>query len=510
MIQEIIVSQDEYETQVAILEDGRTTEIFRSNEQEHEARGDIYLGRVKSVLPGIQVAFVDIGLERDAFLHVSDVLWTSDVLKQVSPNDPVALTKLCQKVNRIPRGEHESINRLIREGQILLVQIDKAAIREKGPRVTTQIRIPGRYLVLMPTSTDIGISRRITSEDERHRLRDMILRLREESNGFIVRTVAQGTGEDEILADMRRLGEQWKEIQREAKRQRAPAQLHQEGNLVLRIIRDRMSENTSQIVIDSTEILEEVLDYLHESLPQLAEKAIPYQGKTPLFEARGITQELKQALRKKIWLPCGAYIIIEQTEALVVIDVRNTGLITDSLRINLEAVEEIVRQIRLRDIGGIIVINFLEMDSKHHRRRVHQTLQSTLARDRAATNILRFSELGLVEMTRQRTKRSLQGALCQECPYCEGQGWLLSTETIALDVLRSVRRLRKQSRRPGLKIITNEVVAARLRQQDRDKVDALEKSLKFHIEIEGDVDLHLEDYRILNLQNNQEIYSTVG
>ena len=510
MVQEIVVSHDEFETQVVILEDGLPAELFRSGEQEEETRGDIYLGRVRSVLPGIQVAFVDIGLERDAFLHVSDVMWNTEVAKRVPANNPVKLTEECRKVKRKPRGEHEPISSLVKEGQVMLVQIDKAAIRDKGPRVTTQIRIPGRYLVLMPTSTDIGISRRIQEEAERHRLKDLILRLREDEHGFIVRTVAEGVGEDELATDMALLHRKWREVQKDARKRRAPAQLHQEENLVLRVIRDRMNESTAQIIMDSPEIAEVVRDYLKENLPLLMDKAILYKGKTSLFESHGITQELKRALRQKVWLPCGAHIIIEQTEALVGIKIRDTAWQVDPVQVNLEGVAEIVRQIRLRDIGGIVVIDFLQMASHQDRRRVHQALHQALHRDRAATNILRFSELGLVQMTRQRTKRSLEGALCEECPYCEGQGWILSAQSITLDVLRSIRRLRRQARRPGLKIRTNEMVAARLLDQDSDKVEALEKSLKFRIQVQGDVDLHLEEYRILNISNDVEIYSSVS
>jgi len=507
MLKQIIVSEDEYEDRVALLEDNELTEIFSERKESDYILGHVYKGRVNSVLPGMQVAFVDIGLPRNAFLHISDVHREFNEFGEWSQQE-----ESNPKSKTARKGTRHSINDLLKKGQEILVQIDKESIGTKGPRVTAYVTLPGRYLVLMPTVENIGVSRKIEDEAERRRLKELVLKLRKENNGYIVRTAAEGKSESEFIAEMNFLTKHWEQISRRAESLSAPALVQDDLGLIFRVLRDIFTKEVSEFVIDSKDEYHKVMDYLDSTLPNLKSRVKLYEEREPIFETYGVEKAIRRALRRKIWLKCGGYIIIEQTEAMISVDV-NTGKYVGKqdpddtiLKANLEAVKEITRQIRLRDIGGIIVIDFIDMDNENHRKMVFRELKEALKRDRSKTNILAFTELGLVEMTRQRTKPSLTKMLCQPCPYCNGYGSILSEETITIDLLRAIKKAYYRTEQKNLKVIANDIIAMRLLQEDADKVQKLEETIDVKLEIVGDIDIHIEEYRIISLNDNREIY----
>ncbi len=509
MLKEIIVSVDEYETRVALLEDKALVEIYREPRGEHRILRNIYKGRVSSILPGIQVAFVDIGMDRNAFLHVSDVYQHPPRDEEWDHEDP----EIASDTDTMPPNvARPSVEELLHKNQEILVQIHKESIGKKGPRVTAHLTLPGRYLVFMPTLENIGVSRRIETPEERQRLKELVQQIRPEPLGFIIRTAAEGKGEKEFQREIKFLMQDWNQITEKAQSVSAPALIHEDLSLLFRTIRDLFTEDVAELVIDSREAHKQIMDYLEDILPHLKQKVRHYTRKEPIFEHYNIEKEIKRALKQKIWLKCGGHIVIDQTEAMVAIDV-NTGKYVGKadpddtiLKTNLEAVEEITRQIRLRDIGGIIILDLIDMDEQKHKKQVLEALEQALKRDRARTNIIEFTELGLVEMTRQRSRPSLKTMLCQSCPYCNGSGSILSEETITTEIMRAIRKIASKVGDQGLKVIANEAIAIRLLEVDKERMKALAAKLDFPIEVEGDPDLHMEDYRILSLQNNQEVY----
>ena len=515
MPKEILISDDEYETRCAIIEDGDLSEIYVERKNNEHTIGNIYKGRVENVLPGMQSAFVEIGLEKHAFLHISDINYDVEDVEDEIDRD---LTKLNlgsgkptpRKGSKAPRY---SISELVHKKQELLVQVVKESLGTKGPRVTSCISLPGRYVVYLPTSSNIGVSRRIESAAERQRLRDISQKLRSGvEGGFIVRTAAEGKSEEEFSTEIRYLVDLWKDIRERGEKMSVRSLVREDLGFVGRIVRDYFTNDVTKLIFDSKELYKETTQYLTSGLPELGSRVKLYDKSTPLFEAHGVEKELRKALSEKIWLKCGGHIVIQQTEAMVSIDV-NTGRFVGKadpdntiLSANLEAVEEIVRQMRLRDLGGIIVVDFIDMDKREHRKMVYKALQEALKRDRSRTNILHVSELGLVEMTRQRTRPSLSSLLTESCPYCEGQGRILSLDTITISVLRSIKKAHLKSRKKKLRVVANELIASRLLDEDFNKVGQLERSMNLKIKIEENADLHLEDYQIVAEDTNREIY----
>ncbi|MCZ6677203.1 MAG: Rne/Rng family ribonuclease, partial [Candidatus Poribacteria bacterium] len=474
---------------------------------------NIYKGRVETVLPGMQIAFVDIGVEKHAFLHISDINPDFEEDGSEKNSAKLDLSPNATGSPRMRRGYSYSISDLIQKDQEILVQVGKEPMGTKGPRVTTGITLPGRYVVYLPTASRIGVSRRIESPEERQRLREIAEAMRADiEGGFIIRTAAEGKSEAEFSTEIQYLINQWQKINGEAEKISAPNLVHKDLGFTVRILRDQFTQDVKQFIIDSKEQYQFTLDYLSSALPELRSRVQLYDKSTPIFEAYGIDKELKKALSEKIWLKCGGYIVIQQTEAMVSIDV-NTGKFVGKadpdntiLSANLEAVEEVVRQLRLRDIGGIIVIDFIDMDYSEHRQMVFKMLQQALNTDRARTNLLHISELGLVEMTRQRTRPSLATVLTESCPYCDGYGSVLSIDTITIDLLRAIKNAYRRSRKRRLKVIASEHIISHLLDDKTDKLGQLEKSMRLRIQMQGDADLHLEDYRIFDQDTNREIY----
>lgn len=500
MMKEILVSDDEFETRVALLEDGVLVEFYSERKDEVKILNNIYKGKVNSILPGMQAAFVDIGLDRNAFLHISDLYRT--------------INEFGEFVNGSPKTrERKSITDLLKQDQEIIVQVDKEPMGMKGPRVTAYITLPGRYLVYMPTLENIGISRKIENDSERRRLKSLIMKLRPDSRGYIVRTAAEGKNEEVFRSEIEFLNDQWQQILHKAERVKAPALLHEDLGLIFRVVRDILTEEVSQLLIDSRESYDKVMSYAEKLLPEMKDRIKLYSDREPLFEAYGVEKELRKALRQKIWLKSGGHIVINETEALVSIDV-NTGKYVGKedpsdtiLKTNLEAAEEIARQIRLRDLGGIIIIDFIDMEDRRHKREVIKALEENLKRDRSRSNILKFTELGFVEMTRQRSKPSLNTTLCQTCPYCDGSGMILSQDTIVIQIFRAIRKaVGKIERCKGIKVIANESIVERIMTRESDKLKRLQDQIGFKIEIEMDPDMHIEDFRLFSLPSGREIF----
>lgn len=453
MAKEIIANVEPFEVRVAVLEDGVLANIFI--ERSQPLAGNIYKGRVATVLPGMEAAFVDIGLERNAFLHVADI--RSHRLGGEELEDPI--------------GRGGVITERLRVGQEILVQVTKEPRGTKGARATTYVALPAHYLVLMPTVSGVGVSRRIEDERERRRLRALAERLRPEGMGLIVRTAAEGVDERELREDLRFLLSLWERVLERARASRAPALLYQDLGLIRRVVRDLFTGDVDRFIVDSREEYERIRDLVGSFAPALRDRVHLYTGPEPVFDAYGIERELERALHRKVWLRSGGYIVFDRTEAATVIDV-NTGkyvgktdLASTIFKTNLEAAQEIARQIRLRDIGGIILVDFIDMESEKHQRAVLEALQEAVRTDRAKVHIMDLTRLGLVELTRKRVYQDLEELLRIPCPYCEGRGRVLSPQSVAVRVQRELRRLAVTSRARCLLVHVHPEVAALL---DRD------------------------------------------
>ncbi len=470
------------------MEDKVLVELMLDRADAQRIVGDIYLGRVEGVLPGIQAAFVNIGSEKAAFLHVSDL----------ADEDPEASEEE-KGVKRYP-----PIQTLIRKGEELLVQVTKEPIGTKGPRVTAQISLPGRNLVYMPRSEHIGVSRKIEDRDERTRLRRLMRDiLQNESGGVIVRTVGEDARRKALERELKGLIKTWKRIETRVGQHQAPARIHQEAHLAAGIIRDLFSEKVDALIIDSREIFNEVRDYLEAVDPELMRRVNLHDGKVPLFDKYELEEEILRSFDRRVDLPSGGYVVIESTEGLVAIDV-NTGRYTGKkdpektiLRTNLDAAREIARQLRLRDIGGIIVVDFIDMEDKSNRDRVMQELRIHLSRDRARTKAFQISELGLVEMTRQRVRPSVYHTVTRPCPYCGGAGRISTPTTVIRRIERAVRRVGVAKEERRLVVRMHPEVALYVLEEEPDLLRRLEAELRVDIELRDDPLMRADEFRIL-------------
>jgi ribonuclease G len=435
----IVVNAGLIETRVAVQEGNLLTELYLERRRHRSIVGNVYRGTVTNVLPGMQAAFVDIGLAKDAFLYAGD--YTATLLPSAEGDAGIDVEE-----GETPRREATgAIEQMLTRGQPVLVQVSKESLGSKGARITSFISLPGRYLVYMPQAKHIGVSRRIRDERERDRLRAALRSLELPPGGFILRTNAEGKGEAEFAADVEFLTRLWTQIQARSEQATPPAALHEEADLTFRVIRDLFSPEIDEVIVDDPDVHQRILGYVRALVPTLEDRVKLHTARTPVFEAFGIEKDIEKALRRRVWLKSGGYIVIDHTEALVSIDV-NTGKYVGKrdfeqtvLKINLEAVTEVVRQIRLRDLGGIIIIDFIDMEVPEHREQVEKALKRALADDKARTNVLQISELGLVEMTRKRVRQDLRALLSVACPTCRGSGVTKSEETLAAEVLRAIR-----------------------------------------------------------------------
>jgi len=506
MAVELIIHVRPYETRVALVEKGAVTELHTERNSGQQLLRNIYRGRVVKVLPGMQAAFVDIGLDRTAFLYVSDVNRDSrswprngaeggDTEESVGedhyPGRPFCRCPTCR------------IDEILHEGQDIMVQVSREPIGKKGARITTHVSLPGRHLVLLPTVDHIGVSRRIESIGEKERLKALMEEIRASKMGFIIRTVSEGTSREKLKAEADFLEKLWFNIQRRMEKLTRPGLLYEDLSISLRAVRDLFTREVDRLIIDSPEQYDRIMEFIDMFAPRLRYSVELYEGAEPIFDAFGIEVEISRALNKKVWLKSGGYIVIDHTEALTVVDV-NTGSYVGArnleetiLKTNLEAVKEIAYQLKLRNIGGLIVIDVIDMERKTNREKVFLALKEALSGDKATCNVLPMSELGLIEMTRKRTSANLHALLTEPCLYCEGRGSLKSRRTVCYEIFRELERECAMLGPGGQAVIqVHPAVEAVLMEEEQDSLVDLERRLKRRVVIETGDDLHIENYQI--------------
>ena len=537
---EMIISSSAHETRVAILEDDQVAEIFIEREHQRGVVGNLYKGRVSKVLPGMQSAFVDLGLERDGFLYVSDVVATFEEFDRLETDEdddggPAAAGNGSSggtrptPAGRRPgsaeaggsaggpggrrrereRGPEPKIEELLKEGQEIIVQVAKEPIGTKGARLTSHATMPGRFLVFMPTVDHVGVSRKIDSRDERGRLRGIVREFREQNGfagGVIIRTAAASRPKEDIVSDLSYFHKIWTEIRQKAESSRAPAVVYREASLVAKLLRDLLTEEYSAIRIDNEQEFRRVFELIERIMPALAPKVKLYNKEYPIFEEYGVQAEIDRALRSKVWLKSGGSIVINQTEALVAIDVntgryvgkKTAGRLEDTiLKTNLEAVKEIVRQIRLRDLGGIIVLDLIDMEERRNRQKVFQAVEQELRKDRSPSKALQVSDFGLVIITRKRVKQSLERVLTEPCPYCLGSAVIKSRSTICYEILSEVKKISADLNGQSLILRVNPDIARALKDEERAVFKELKQSIGREIAVKPDMQLHHEQFDLM-------------
>jgi ribonuclease G len=555
MNKEMIISSSDYETRVAILEDDQVVEVFIERERHRGVVGNVYKGRVSKVLPGMQSSFVDIGLERDAFLYVSEVVNTVEEFERLEsaddedvtepaplPTPPVeapapeagsadtdavaagvapapATSAAGARPDRrpstpgSPRGARDDrpdakIEDLLKEGQDILVQVVKEPLGTKGARLTSHVTMPGRFLVFMPTVDHVGVSRKIDSREERGRLRGIVREFREQhgfTGGVIIRTAAAGRSKEDIVSDLSYFHQVWTEIRQKMDARRAPALLFQEQSLVTKLLRDLLTDDYTAIRIDNPEEHRRVVSLVERIMPNLLPRVKLYSKDYPILEEYGVQGEIDKALRSKVWLKSGGYLVINQTEALVAIDVntgryvgKRTGRLEDTIvKTNLEAVKEIVRQLRLRDLGGIIVLDLIDMEEKKNRQRVFQEVEKELRKDRSPSKAIQVSDFGLVIVTRKRVKQSLERQLTEPCPYCSGSGSIKATSTICYEILTEMKKIGPELDGQGVIVRVNPDIARALKEEEPTLLRDLQEMLGRPVTIKPDIHLHHEQFDVM-------------
>jgi len=550
MNKEMIISSGEHDTRVAILEEDQVVEIFIERERQRGVVGNVYKGRVSKVLPGMQSSFVDIGLERDAFLYVSEVVNTVeefDRLESGDDDEPVVaavpdapgaeleapelaaadvgveadvINGRAPERRAVPRasdarGGHAREDRpqpkiedLLKEGQEVLVQVVKEPLGTKGARLTSHVTMPGRFLVFMPTVDHVGVSRKIDSRDERARLRGIVREFREEhgfTGGVIIRTAAGGRSKEDIVSDLSYFHQVWTEIRQKMESRRPPAVLFQEQSLVTKLLRDLLTDDYTAIRIDNEQEHRRVVALVERIMPSLLPRVKFYTKEFPILEEYGIQGEIDKALRSKVWLKSGGYLVINQTEALVAIDVntgryvgKRTGRLEDTIvKTNLEAVKEIVRQIRLRDLGGIIVLDLIDMEEKKNRQKVFQEVEKELRKDRSPSKALQVSDFGLVIVTRKRVKQSIERQLTDPCPYCSGSGSIKSASTICYEILMEMKKIGGEIEGQGIVLRVNPDIARALKEEESAVLRDMQQTLGRPVTIKADSHLHHEQFDVM-------------
>ena len=520
MNKEMIISSSGHETMAAILENDEVVEISVERDKSRGVVGNIYKGRVKKVLPGMQCAFVDLGLERDGFLYVADVIDPVDSLDGVDTSDTDGDTETQAPGNGGQGGGNGSgrgrgrntveqkIEKILTSGQEVIVQVVKEPLGTKGARITSHVTIPGRFLVFMPTVEHIGVSRKIVSREQRVRLRRIVREFREEHGmpgGVIIRTAAGDRPKEDIVSDLTYFHELWTETQQKGETRRAPAVIHREDSLVAKLLRDLLTNDFSAIRIDDLGEYKKAVSLVERIMPDLVSRVMHYDKSFPIFEEYGVQAEIDKALRSKVWLKSGGYLVINQTEALVAIDVntgryvgKRTGRLEDTIvKTNLEAAKEIVRQVRLRDLGGIIVLDFIDMDERKNRQKVYQTFEQEIRRDRSPSKAVQVTEFGLIITTRKRVKQSLERQLTEACPYCSGSAVVKSTSTICFEILSELRKVKGDLDGHRVQLRVNPDVARALKSEERGVLKEIERMLDKAITLRPDAQLHHEQFDVM-------------
>ncbi|MCK5407058.1 MAG: Rne/Rng family ribonuclease [Candidatus Krumholzibacteria bacterium] len=536
-MKEVLINSTSLEIRIAIVEDGDLVEFMIQREQTRRLVGDVYLGRVNAILPGIQASFVDIGYEKAGFLHASDLHASMDALAQMEggidldesgPPRPSRRRRDSERSlnrgsgrgpgrgrrrdsSRGPKNGGLSIEKMLHKGQEILVQVTKEAIGTKGPRLSTQISLPGRYVVYMPNMDYLGVSRRIESREERGRLKSIISKKKPANCAIIARTACEGIEEKQIESDISYLHRLWQDTKKRSEKATAPSPIHEEVGLLVGMVRDIIADDVDRIQIDSEKEHRELMRYLRAFSPQFTSRVKLYKDKTAMFDKYNVEAEIEKSLERKVWLKKGGYLIFDHTEALVAVDV-NTGRFVGKkdqeetiLETNLLAAREVPRQLRLRDIGGIIVIDFIDMEVEANKKKVLAEIRHHLRKDRSRAKAFAISDLGLVEISRKRVRPSLLHFLSEECPYCNGIGKVLSFESLAIKIERWIRRVGAKTKEKKIQIRANSSLAIYLEEERSEMMDFLSRRYKMKIEIQDDPRLHREDFKVISLSSFRDL-----
>lgn len=496
MKKEIIINSSLHEVRVGMLEDGEVVELLVERADSKRIVGNVYKGKVTSVKPGLQAAFVDIGLERAGFLHASD-------LDHDDEEDDGGRRNRNRKI--------PDIGTVLKPGDDIIVQVTKEPISTKGPRLTADISLPGRYLVMMPKGRHVGVSRKIDDRKERTRLKQLLQNCRPEQGAFIIRTAATAAADKAVEADVKYLSDLFGAIDENNRTAQAPALIHEDVGMVVGLIRDIFKEDTSRLIIDDKDDYDRLISYVRNFAPELKDRIQLYKGDLPIFDHYEIEAEIRKTLDKRVWMKKGGYLIIEQTEALVSIDV-NTGRFTGRrnqeetiLQTNLLAAKEVARQLRLRDLGGIIVVDFIDMESEANRKRLFNEMRTHLKRDRARHKVFPVSGLGLVELSRQRVRPSLESQLSVDCPYCSGVGKVLSMETMSSKIERLIHRIAIVTKEKRLQIQANPVLALYMLEERPEQFRELCRTFSIDVNVLDDPTLHVENFRVVSLDSGKDL-----
>lgn len=502
MKKEIYINESMGESRIAILEDDRLVELYVEKQESHRMVGNIYKGKVENVLPGMQAAFIDIGYEVNAFLPFSEIHNNEYLADTVDESDHKGSNN---------RKKNHTISVDLHTGQDIFVQVIKEPFASKGPRVTTEIAIPGRLLVLVPNTSYIGISKKIWDKYERRRLKKLAHQMRHKGVGLIVRTVAEGKSEDLIKKDYDMLYDHWKKLKARSEKNNAPVLVYEDLETASSVIRDLLTSDVGKIIIDSKRTFKRLQKYLADVSPSLVNRIEFYKLKIPVFESMGIESELQKVMRPKVWLKSGAYLIIERTEAMVVVDVNSGRFVgkklheDNSLKINIEAAREIARQLRLRDLSGLIVIDFIDMREDDNKRKVYYELRKELKKDRAKVAVSPITEFGLLEMTRQRIRVSLLESLTDVCPTCHGNGQIISKDTLLTRIDHWLRRYKAKHRTFRLKLVVHPEIDEYMTRQKKKVLRGLMWQNFVHIKIEGDIEIPRDEFKFISTGDGKDI-----
>lgn len=533
MKKDIIINSTANEHRIAILEDGRLAELFVEAPGRERMVGDIYFGRVAKVMHGIRAAFIDVGLQQDAFLHFSDIGSTlseynalfddddSDDEESVIPKSTpapengngngggaVAAPPTVQQRSETRRTRPE-IN--LQKGQEILVQITKEPVGKKGVRVTSEIALPGRFLVLLPFDGKVGVSKKVTNFKERRRLRKLVRSLIPESFGAIIRTVAEGRSEEQIKTDLEELVRVWRNIEKTVKSEKAPALVHKDMNTTSSVIRDLFSDNVERVVMDDKKLFKEVRSYVQSLSPEMLKKIELFKDREPIFDKHGIEKDIQTMMSRKVWLKSGGYIYIEKTEAMTVIDVNsgryaaNRDQEQNSLRTDLESAREVCRQLRLRDIGGIIVIDFIDLEDEKNKKKIYDEMKKELRKDRAKVTVLPMTEFGLVQITRQRIRQNVQLSFTESCPTCAGTGLVQSKTTTINEIERWIRRFKSGSREFRLQLKVNPAIAEFLSKGTISRLTKVMFKFFVRIKLVPDSSVPMDEFRFISVKQGKDI-----
>ncbi len=500
MRKEIIINSSIGETRIAIVEDGKLAELFVEQPENERMVGDIYLGKVVNVVKGMHAAFVDIGHDQDAFLHFSDIGETLTEYRSFIDIDSTYENSKSKSERPIPR-----------EGQEILVQVIKEPISRKGARVSSELSFPGRFIVLVPNSDVVGVSKKIDSIKEKKQLKGLIRAIKPNGFGLIARTVAEQKNEDALRADLENLLKKWKKIEKKLKQVAPPALIYKDAAMASSVIRDLFTNDVTRVVIDSKKLYREILAYLEDVAPTLAHRVEYFKSQKPIFDVFGIESEIDKSLARKIWTPSGGYIIVDHTEAMVVIDVNSGKYIRGkepeetTLKINLEAAKEVARQLRLRDLGGLIVIDFIDMTDSNNKRRLYEEFRRELRKDRAQSSILPISDFGLIEMTRERIRPSLLYTFSEPCPTCDGIGRVISKSTVLTKIERWIKRFKTERSEWSLKLAVHSSIADYITDGFISKIRKLMWKYRVKIEVVKDDGLRTDQFKMMLKKDQTDV-----